>query len=334
MTNGIYTVANDVVYDQLVALLNSIEVNVGTDIPVCVIPYDDRADKVRELVATRKNVEFFDNKEIIDRWEEFVYQIWDTYPEMLEKWKEQGINGIYRMGMYHRYCPFDEKSPFDKFIYFDADILVFDQVNYIFEQLDNNDVVVYDFQYKDPSHIYNINSPKLYEIFPEERINSEIFCAGLFASKRGLFPKEKRDEIVEQLKIDTPQIIYTGAPIQSILNYMYMRFDYSMYNFALNLPPEKRTGCSITSDHFEVKDNIVYDKGTRLTYLHYIGLSSKIFRRLCEGENLDFAYRDIFLHYRYLHERENYPKFQGKRQPYNQPPSLMKRVLKKLNLAN
>lgn len=47
MTKGIYTVANDVVFDQLVALLNSIEVNVGTDTPVCVIAYDDRTEKVQ-----------------------------------------------------------------------------------------------------------------------------------------------------------------------------------------------------------------------------------------------------------------------------------------------
>jgi hypothetical protein len=38
MVNGIYTLANDVVYDQLVALLNSIEANVSPNIPVCIIP--------------------------------------------------------------------------------------------------------------------------------------------------------------------------------------------------------------------------------------------------------------------------------------------------------
>ncbi|WP_375539518.1 hypothetical protein [Planktothrix sp. FACHB-1365] len=37
-SRGIYTLANDVVFDQLVALLNSIEVNISPDIPVCVIP--------------------------------------------------------------------------------------------------------------------------------------------------------------------------------------------------------------------------------------------------------------------------------------------------------
>ncbi|MEQ8973540.1 MAG: hypothetical protein RIE73_24505 [Coleofasciculus sp. C1-SOL-03] len=44
---GIYTLANDAVYHQLVALLNSIEVNVSPDIPVCVIPYDERLERVK-----------------------------------------------------------------------------------------------------------------------------------------------------------------------------------------------------------------------------------------------------------------------------------------------
>ncbi|MDE5081962.1 MAG: sugar transferase, partial [Trichodesmium sp. St18_bin1] len=64
MTKGIYTVANDVVFDQLVALLNSIEVNVGTDTPVCVIAYDDRTEKVQAEIEKRKNVQFLDNPEI------------------------------------------------------------------------------------------------------------------------------------------------------------------------------------------------------------------------------------------------------------------------------
>lgn len=65
----------------------------------------------------------------------------------------------------------------------------------------------------------------------------------------------------------------------------------------------------------------MYDKGKRLTYLHYIGVSSSVFRRLCEGENLDCPYRDVFLHYRYLHEPENCPKFTGAAKPLNRPPA-------------
>ena len=47
---GIYTLANDHVYDQLVALLNSIEVNIGIDIPVCIIPFDHQLERVQQEI--------------------------------------------------------------------------------------------------------------------------------------------------------------------------------------------------------------------------------------------------------------------------------------------
>ncbi|MFO7029254.1 hypothetical protein B9T07_04150 [Limnospira fusiformis CCALA 023] len=52
MMDGICTLANDKVYDQLVALLNSIEANQGADMPVCIYPYNDnieRKGKVAEV---------------------------------------------------------------------------------------------------------------------------------------------------------------------------------------------------------------------------------------------------------------------------------------------
>ncbi len=58
---GIYTLANDVVYDQFIALLNSIERNVSPDIPICVIPYDDRLEKVKREIDSRSNVTLFGN---------------------------------------------------------------------------------------------------------------------------------------------------------------------------------------------------------------------------------------------------------------------------------
>jgi hypothetical protein len=65
---GIYTLANDAVYDQLVALLNSIEVNVSSDIPICIIPYDDRLDRVKQEIKSRKNVILFEDESSIQRW--------------------------------------------------------------------------------------------------------------------------------------------------------------------------------------------------------------------------------------------------------------------------
>ena len=333
MTDGIYTLANDVVYDQLVALLNSIEVNVGSEFPVCIIPYDDRLDRVRELVESRSNVELLANRDIISRWEGFATEIWQAHPDAFRVWQQRGISGVNRLGMHRRFCAFDEQSPFERFIYFDGDVLVLNPVDFIFDRLNTKDFAVYDFQYKDPTHVYNVRSDKLLTVFPEDRIESEIFCAGFYASKQGLFPQAKRDWLLEQLKSGEAEILYPNGPDQSILNYMTMRSLIPAYNFSLHLPADQRTGCSVTSPHFQQRDNLLYDKGVRLTYLHYIGISSRVFAKVCAGENLEFPYRDIFLHYRYLHEPEKRPRFTAKPKPYKQEPSLATRIFRKLNLS-
>lgn len=331
MTDGIYILANDVVYNQLVALLNSIEVNAGNQFPVCVIPYDDRLEQVRQEVKARKNVELLEDTACIERWENFSTEIWKTHPNAFNIWRERGNTGVYRMGMHRRFSGFD--GPFERFIYLDADILVMNSLEPIFQRLNDYDFVVYDFQYKDPTHVYNVNSPKLLEVFKQENIDSEIFCAGLYASKKGMFDEERRNYLLSNLRSGEAEVFYINAPDQTILNYMVMRSGISNYNFSRHLSSSEVTGCCVTSPHFEERDNVLYDKGNRLTYLHYIGLSSKLFNNLCAGENIDFPYRDLFLHYRYLHEPEKRPKLTGKPKPYNPPPSLATKVLRKLGLT-
>jgi hypothetical protein len=334
MTDGIYTLANDYVYDQLVALLNSIEVNAGKQIPVCVIAYDERLDKVRAEIESRENVTLLYDTELFARWEDFSYRLWQTHPSALKEWQERGIKTrFYRVGENHRYCAFDPESPFEKFIYLDADTLVLNSLDFVFKKLDEVDFVVYDFQYKDPSHIFNLQSEKLFELFDENRIRSEIFCSGFYGAKRGIFPEEQREWLLEKLAGGEAEVLYISAPNQSVLNYMRMRSDVPIYNFSLNLPSDKATGNSVTSSHFEYCNNVLYDKGTRLTYLHYIGVSSKFFNQLCAGENIVFPYRDIFLHYRYLHEPEKRPQFTTEPKPYKQSPTLATKIMRKLRLG-
>jgi hypothetical protein len=283
MINGIYALANDVVYDQLIALLNSIEVNVGKDFPVCVIPYDDRLEKVKAEINKRKNVQLFDNREILKNWENFAIQVWNNHPTAFKTWQEKGVTGINRLGTHARFCGFDQNASFDNFIYCDADILVLNSLDFIFEKLKEKDFIVYDYQYKDISHVYNVNSPKLSKVFSQERIESEIFCSGFYGSRKGLFSEDFRNKIIERIKNEDGEIIYPWAPDQTVLNYMTMVSDIRKYNFALNLPLEQKTGNSVTSSHFEYRDNLLYDKGVRLTYLHYIGVPSSLFTRLCCG---------------------------------------------------
>ena len=336
MSQGIYTLANDKVFDQLVALLNSIETNSGEDYPVCVIAYDDNIEKVEAEISKRSNVFLLSDEKLFRTWEDFSYRVWKAHPTALGDWKAQGVQTrFYRVGENHRYCSFDKAAPFDEFIYLDADTLVMGPLRPFFDALKDNDVAVYDFQYKDPSHIFNLKSNRLHTVFPQERIEQEIFCSGCYASRKNTFSEEELDWLVSELQQGDAEILYLGAPNQSVLNYLVMKSSRKVFNLAHHWTKEKRTGNSVTSSHFVNKDYILYDKEARLTYLHYIGVSSKVFSRLCAGENIDFPYRDIFLHYRYLKTPEECPQFQGKAFSYKKPKKvgLSKRIFRKLGLA-
>ncbi|MEA5469541.1 Npun_R2821/Npun_R2822 family protein [Spirulina sp. 06S082] len=328
--DGICTLGNDRVFDQVIALLNSIEVMLGADFPVCIYPYDDNIEQLTAAIANRPNVEIYSDRNSMDAWDSFAKAAWDTHPTAFQRWSQAGSKGYHRFGTHRRYCAFD--APFDRFLYMDADTLLMNDPAPIFKELEHHDCVVYDFQFKDITHIYDVNSPKLTQVFPQERLDREIFCSGLFASKHNTFPPSQRDWIVDRLKAGEAEVLYPMSVDQSLINYMMMRSGKSIYNLALELPGDRATGCCVTSPHFEAEDHLLYDGGTRLTYLHYIGISSRIFARLCGGENIDFPYRDIFLHYRYLHEPEKRPTLSGKPKVYDAPPSFFEKIKRKLGI--
>ncbi|MBD1868569.1 sugar transferase [Cyanobacteria bacterium FACHB-471] len=329
--DGICTLANDYVYDQLVALLNSIEAIAGSEMPVCVYPYDNKTERIAAEIARRPNVQLYDDQDSIQHWDQYVCKIWDAHPTARDRWQKAGYEPYHRVGTHRRFCAFD--GPFDRFLYMDADTLLMSPVKPIFEQLNNADWVVYDFQHKDPSHVYDLSSKKLKQVFPQERIKSEIFCSGFYASKRNVFSPEMQSWLLTKLRDGEAGILYDMAPDQTILNYMVMRSGISSYNFSLRLPAEARTGCCVTSQNFSEQDHLLYDRGNRLTYIHYIGLKSKHFARLCQGENVNFPYQDLFLHYRFLHEPEKKPVLVDVSRPQKSSPNLKKRVLRKLGLS-
>lgn len=333
MTDGIYTLANDVVFDQLVALLNSIAANMG-DVPVCVIPYDDRLDRVRTEISSRPQVMLLEDPALLAPWEAFATQVWQANPTVMQIWASEGVKGVYRLGMHRRFYGFDPGAPFDRFVYLDADTLLLQSLDPIFSYLQQHDFVVYDFQYKDPLHVFNLESPQLLKVFEPKRIETEIFCAGMFASKKGVFTTAELEFLLTQLQAGEADLLRRQSPDQSVLNYMVMRSKKSVFNLALQLPKSQTTGNAVTSPHFEQRGTGMYDHDKPLTYLHYIGLSSQLFQKLCQGENIGFPYREIFLHYRYLHQPEKRPQFKTKPKPYNAPPSLATKVLQKLGFTS
>ena len=299
--NGICTLANDTVYDQLIALLNSIEVILGSNIPVCIYPFDDQIEQIKAEIVNRPNVFIYEDSASIQRWDKFMQA---AAPERLNR-KKFRLYGAHR-----RFCAFD--SPFEKFIYMDADTLVMNSLDAVFQKLEESDFVVYDFQFLSPTKVYNIQSPKLLEVFEQNT----------------------REWLLAQLQSGEAEILYAGAGEQPLLNYMVMKTGMNSYNFAYSLPDGEKTGCSVTSKHFEEQDQILYDKGNRLTYIHYIGVPPDLIRRVCAGENIEFPYRDLFLHYRYLREPSKRPIFAEAPKSYTEvsAPNLLKRVLRRLRI--
>ena len=322
MKQGIYTLGNDVVLHQIIALLNSIEVN-GNNIPVCIIPYDDRCDRLRQEILQRNNphVSIFSDQAVIDRWDQFSRSAWDSHPETRP-------GQYHRFGTHRRYCGFS--GDFDQFIYMDADTLLLRNPDYIFNFLQEYDFLVYDFQYKDPSHVYNVSSPKLELVFTDNQIKTNIFCSGFYATRKNLWSPDQLEQILSFLKQGESEVLYPMAPDQTLLNYMIMRSGYRFINLALSLPQTEVTGCCAVSPHFEERNNLLYDKDNVLTYLHYIGLSSKLFDQVCLGNNLIFPYRDLFLHYRYLKNPEQRPVFKGSPKQWNATPSVFEKINRKL----
>ncbi len=317
--NGICTLANDCVYDQLIALLNSISAVIGPDIPVCIYPFDDQLDRIRAEIQNRPNVMIYDDQQSIQTWDKFMAQ---ASPASIKK-------GYRIYGGHRRFCAFD--APFDRFIYMDADTVLLSTPDLIWQQLEHWDCITYDFQFLHPDKVYNVNSSKLLQVFSQERLEKEIFCSGFFASKRGLFDPDKQQWLLDCLKNGESEILYPTGD-QPVLNYMFMRSQAKICNFAHWLPKEQRTGSAINSSHFERVGNGLHDRGTPLTYLHYIGIPPNVMEAVCNGQSLDFPYRDIFLHYRYLHEPEKMPEFELPLRRFDEysPPPLHQRIFNKI----
>lgn len=300
MKDGIYILANDVVFDQLVALLNSIEMNISPEIPICIIPYNDRLDKVRSEIATRPQVSLFENQASIERWESFAAQVWKSHDRAQQAWSERQLPEVYRVEMHRKLCCFD--GEFDRFVYFDADTLALSPLDPIFQKLEQYDWVTNDYQYSsDVKYIFD--SPELSKVFDAETLKAKIFCAGWFASKKDIFTDEILRSLLTSLHSGEVDLLALWGTDQSLMNYMVLRSGISYYNFAaIGTAPG-----SHWSSTFEERDRILYDRGRPLTYLHYMSIPSSAFTRLCQGEEATIPYRELFLHYRYLKSPQDRP---------------------------
>lgn len=309
MKMGIYTLANDVVYDQLVALLNSIEANVSPDIPICIIPYDERLNKVKQEVDSRKNVTFFDNRESLQRWDKFAEEVWAVHPAA--KQTNLARNAWYKSPLLRKLAAFD--GEFDKFVFYDADSLAMKPLDSAWQKLDS-----YDFVFDDWEHIksrevaaLDLSLIQASGLYQEEDVRPKLHCSSFFASKRGIFAPEEI-ESMKQLLIERGEIAWVTRIWDDafLFNYLTLRCDRPFFNFTLSPNGQDKTGNCANADPFVNIDNVLYNKdGLKPIHrLHYMTYSSIDFARLSKGEDVNIPYRDEFLYYRFLKQPEQRPK--------------------------
>jgi hypothetical protein len=309
-SRGIYTLANDVVYDQLIALLNSIEVNVGCDIPVCVIPFDDRLDRVKQAIHTRPNVTLFENQESIDRWEEFARQFAQAHPEAQRT--QQSHPRWYQGRLHRKFAAFD--GVFDEFVFYDGDSLAMKPINDIFEKVQSYDFIFNDWEHKKSREVAALNITEIERSSPlkESEIRPKLHCSSFFASKRGLFDRAELSSIQNRL-VDHQEAAWINGQgwwdDAFLFNYMTLVCDRPQFNFTLSDQGSDRTGNCANVDPFVEVDHVLYnEQGLKPIHrIHYMGYSSNSFVQLCQGELNEIPHKEVFLHYRFLKEPEHKP---------------------------
>jgi hypothetical protein len=329
---GIYTLANDRVYDQLIALLNSIEVNVSSDIPICIIPYDNKLDLVKQEIRFRKNVTIFDNSQSLQRWDDFVNQVWEAHPRAKEPKLQRP--GWYKGFVHRKMAAFD--GEFEKFVFYDADSLAMKGLNDVFYKLNNYDLVFDDWEHVKPEHITDLNTEHIAKVknYPEDKLRSRIHCNSFIGSHQNLFNsqelKDFKERLIEQQEIQWIKSKFWWAS-SALFNYMTIDTQYSMFNYTQSDNSQERTGNCANADKFVNINNVLYNQeGLKPIYrLHYMSYSSIDFARLCKGEDVNICYKDEFLHYRFLKQPELKPSDLKSPGVWSKTQRFLKKAVKK-----
>lgn len=275
MSRGIYIVANDRVYDNAIALLNSIR-SYDPEVPVFLIPFNEEYQKVADTLNKLHNVQLFPNLEFLDHFTKKIGEIFDRDFLALP-------NKMRKLAVWF--------GPLDEFLYIDTDIIVFNKISDVLNKLSEVGFICCDYHHANEG-LRNIFSPyvKEHNIFTETELQ-DVFNSGLWASKKGAITEQQMDEILRECATHREYFDFTqGVTDQPILNYMVLKLIPKRYNLVKT--PEGEPGSWAGSKHFQEKDHVLYDQGKRLIYLHWAGTPLK------PGG----AYWDLWEHYRYLKE--------------------------------
>lgn len=306
---GIYTLANDTVYDQLVALLNSIDKNVNNNISICVIPYDEKLNLIKAEISKRPNIFLFDDNDSIKRWETFSKEVWESHPAAKKKKK----SWLYAGHTIRKFCAFD--GVFERFVFYDVDSLAMKPLDKMFEKLNKYDFVFDDWEFAKPDEHAMVRYSIIEEtrLFRKEDVKPKMHGMDFFGSKKGVFSSEEffklRKRLIENREIEwvNPRGLWDDV---YLFAYMTFRSGRHLFNFTQSSDWSNRTGNCANADTFIEKDHVLYNQeGMKPIHrIHYMGYRPADFKRLSSGEDVDIRYRNIFLYYRFISASEKCPE--------------------------
>jgi len=322
-SHGIYILASDAQYDQLVALVNSIEVNVSAELPICVIPANRATVRIQELIAGRSQFSLFTNTASIQRWESFATDVWQALP-VVNQLSQRYARHYDEAERFRKFCAFD--GPFEKFVFFDVASLAMKPLEDCWAKLDEYDFVVDDWNHAKPVSVSAFDRTIVTTEVADRLnvdLNQRIHSSGWFASKRGVINGAAmeilRDRLINQAEVRWMNSLNWWSD-DELFSYMTLRCAEQpsrLCNYALSEDVAERTGsCAMGDSLMPVGPRLycvaghgemVSTESHGLKPIHRVEFhrySSFDFVLLCEGESVRVPFDYIFLHYRYLHEQQ------------------------------
>jgi hypothetical protein len=276
MKCGIYITANNRFIDEAIALLNSIRLY-DRETPVMLIPYDDNYHKVAEVLTEKYGVKIYPDLAFIER---LSLRLQDTF----------GSKFFARPNQFRKQaCWFGE---FDRFLYIDTDIVVFDKIIDTLNYLDRYNFVCYDYQHK--GGIKNVFTQEVItqKVFTETEL-LDVFNCGFWGSKKNLISEELLYETFQKCAQHPEYFDFSQKTSdQPIINYMILERVKKRFNIV-----KKEGGAPGNwggSTHFERRGDILFDTKVNqpLQFIHWAGIKIKP----------GCPYWDIWKHYRYLND--------------------------------
>ncbi len=277
ITRGVYFLANDNVLELAIAFLNSFRRH-NPDIALCLIPFDDNAEKIVALRDT------------------YSFSIFDN-PALLAECDRISIafHGR-RLGAYRKLAAWE--GEFDEFAYIDTDTVLLDSIDFVFEHLAHTDIFT--------SHS---NIPAIRKWVWKDSIDERgaltdeqtAFAAntGFFVSRKTLLNMEYIQTQVEPaLRIRDDMELHCME--QPFLNYLIVTSGYrygSLRTFGLAgaNPRLKHEWWAGSSGGMVQGGNFKVESGRPIFLVHWAGVW-----QADQGSLTNIPYKNLWEHYRYL----------------------------------